>query len=353
MKKIIANLVLQVSLLILLLGLLYKSLPYYWANNTYSEKYEYFQTNKDKYNVLFFGSSSTHVQVMPTVFDKNTTQSTNSFNLAPPATFNPENYFLLEKLLSQKAKEETVILIDIINIGDIHKTNLHTIRAKYYLGIKEFLFFFKDFFDKDKVYIKNKIYVLKNYFITLFEHTFKINFRKDIIKYCIGEIDTGCPLGKYKDGNCSYEYEISLLDEKSSKRRGLELRKVNFINGGQLRLKDIDKKIERYSSQNAKVKAAKDYQSFILKLEELQSMAIQNNYEPIFYILPPGGYHKISILKNLEKSQTINLIQPDLYPELFIGENHFDEGHLNEKSSVILSEALASEFNELVTNRDQ
>lgn len=348
MKKLIGRLIFQLFILLIFLSVVNKLLPYHWANGTYTAKMKYFKNTEKEYNVLFFGSSSTHVQLMPSVFDYETNLETKSFNLGSPATFNPENYFFLDKLISKKASRKTYLFIDIINVGDIHETNLHTIRAKYYLGPSQYLFFLKDFINKTSTYKKNKIHVLRNYSITLFENIFKINFRKDVIKFILGEYDEGCPLGEHGDGQCSYEYEKSQLSESSGKRKGLELRQKNFQSGGQLRLKNLNHKISTNSSNESHLQARKDYQFLINYLSKTQQKAIKNNYYPIFFIMPPGGYHKIPILSSLDKEHVIDLINPKKYPNLFKPEYHFDEGHLTEQGSIILTKALAEEFNRLI-----
>lgn len=73
-----------------------------------SPKYSYYQSQKDDYDTLFFGSSRTYSHVIPRQFDALTQASgirTNSFNFGIPGMFDVEGSAFLEGALSHPPKQ--------------------------------------------------------------------------------------------------------------------------------------------------------------------------------------------------------------------------------------------------------
>jgi hypothetical protein len=83
-------------------------------------KYRYFARNRDKFDVLFLGSSRVYHQVIPAEFDaaveKLTGHRTHSFNAAYDAVWPPESYYYLRQILALRPSKLRWVVIDAMDI---------------------------------------------------------------------------------------------------------------------------------------------------------------------------------------------------------------------------------------------
>lgn len=115
-----------------------KSLPYYWGDTNILEKRSFVKKNKDSINTLFLGSSKTHYQVNPKVFDSIVNQNTgmhiSSYNFGVDAMLPPESFYVYQSLLQNESfRFKNVIMeLDFLQTGDTK--NLFNWRSYYWLN---------------------------------------------------------------------------------------------------------------------------------------------------------------------------------------------------------------------------
>lgn len=112
-----------------------KSLPFPDVS-AIAPKYRYFAQNRDKFDVLFIGSSRFYHQIIPAEFDaaveKLTGHRTHSFNAAYDAVWPPESYYYLRQLLALKPANLRWVVIDAMDIDARLEDPEHPTRRQVY-----------------------------------------------------------------------------------------------------------------------------------------------------------------------------------------------------------------------------
>jgi hypothetical protein len=116
-----------------------KQLPYYWGNHFTLIKRNYLVDHKADFNTLFLGSSKTHYQVEPVLFDSLVNSSSpdsnkiHSYNFGIDGMMPPESFYLYKSILENDSlKFKTVILeLNFLQTGETK--NMFTWRGYYWL----------------------------------------------------------------------------------------------------------------------------------------------------------------------------------------------------------------------------
>lgn len=104
-----------------------------------SPKYDYYQAQKDSYNVLFFGSSQTYNHIDPKQFDAIAQSSgipANSYNFGIPAMFDIEGAVFMEKVLTNPPKNLKWVFINYDLYDGELKAGAKTPRSVYWHSLK-------------------------------------------------------------------------------------------------------------------------------------------------------------------------------------------------------------------------
>ncbi len=84
-------------------------------------KFRYLATHKDKYDVLFVGSSRFFHQIIPKQFDQAVTEATGqklrSFNISCDALWPPESYYYLRKILALRSPRLRWVVIELMDLN--------------------------------------------------------------------------------------------------------------------------------------------------------------------------------------------------------------------------------------------
>ena len=80
MNKLILKVIFFSVLLVGIILLLDKYIPYYWCNMGFSSGVEILKKNKNDFNTFFIGSSRTKMHIIPSLFDSVAGNNIKSFN---------------------------------------------------------------------------------------------------------------------------------------------------------------------------------------------------------------------------------------------------------------------------------
>jgi hypothetical protein len=100
-------------------------------------KYQYFRDHKDRYDVLFVGSSRFYHQIIPRQFDEQVSSGTSgsirSFNFGYDGMWPPESYYVVRQLLALRPANLKWVVIDLMDINaNLDERNNSTQRMAYW-----------------------------------------------------------------------------------------------------------------------------------------------------------------------------------------------------------------------------
>jgi hypothetical protein len=137
---LICGLVLVINLL--LNQFVYKRLlPYYWGSTDIADKRSYLLQNRAQYNTLFLGSSKTHNQIIPELFDKEAKKvglALRSYNYGISGLTSLEALHIYENLLLKDSLKFKYAFVELDWISTINYENLNVARSYYWLDHKNY-----------------------------------------------------------------------------------------------------------------------------------------------------------------------------------------------------------------------
>lgn len=130
------NVAIFFATLALVCGVIRSQLPFPEILGVY-QKWLYFRKHQDAYDVLFIGSSRLYHQVIPLQFDEEVKSASGkavrSFNFGYDGMWPPESFWLLRKLLQEKPARLRWVFIDCIEIvAKLDERNSETRRTAYW-----------------------------------------------------------------------------------------------------------------------------------------------------------------------------------------------------------------------------
>jgi hypothetical protein len=309
--------------------------PYY-GNKRFSVKYEYFRDNQDRFNTLVLGSSRIYRSINPEVFDDLLSDyQTATFNFAAPAIFNPEIYYLYEKLLeSVEAESLKYAFIELQPLNYIRSKKLGTINNYYWHNLKYLItstaYTFRSNYSFDEKIELINSYSISYIFNTLFGH-------KALTSTHLRYQDRF--LGPNDDGFYSLNDEMNEIGGDNGYRK----RYKAFLKDPSVLEKKITIANKHFSERNYEQFINEVHLAILLELiEKSTRMGVH-----LVFIIPPklDSYNELLALKErLPSEHILEIANPKEYPELYQADYSFDLGHLNEKGANLFSEFFANEF---------
>lgn len=307
MKKFLSILSLFVAVMFVI-GLIKLAVS---PNSNYSypflnAKLDYLKKHPE-YNLYFIGSSKINDQIDCKLIDENI-KGIKSYNLGANAGFNLENFQTLEYVLGDPSFKPKYIVLELQDKMNITQQNLKTERSFGAFNYENTLFAMR--FQKEQHNYKQVALSAASFVLNVFH----FNKRHD-------ERTIQSAHNRFVDGNQGFsplEYSVVKRTEK------VELEAV------------IKDRLDRYHADNKKYTPNK---VLVEKINELADKCKKKGIQLIMFLPGPAesdakkllGYHE------LLNVPVINLINPEEYPEFYVYENRWDNGHLNEKGSRILS----------------
>jgi hypothetical protein len=313
--------------------------PYY-GNQVYSEKYSYYKCNQGTFNTLILGSSRLYRQFNPKIFDSVLKEyQTSSFNIAAPATYNPEVYYLYEKLL-EKTEPNRIkyAIIELQTLRNINSENLNTTRNYYWHNLKYLNFSIKYILTSNHQFGQKKKELIKKYLLSYFYKTLNIFYeyktladrKSNINKMLIGENRDGFyPLSEHMNdlgGNNDYKKRLTTFigDTTVLEEMCLNVKKAFSLTSNEKYFNEVHFK----------------------KLNHLIKKSNKKGVHLVF-IIPPRSvsYNELLAIKEkISRNHIIEIANPEKYPNLYKVEYSFDGGHLNKKGADLFSEYIAREL---------
>lgn len=307
----------------------------YSGNQLYRNKLNYFLKNKDSYNTLYMGSSRIYRQLNPAVIDSAlSSYNIKSFNLAAPATFNPESYFLYENLINSNELKLKYAFIELHQLSVIAPRNITTAK-NYYIADTDYLDFSFDYINASEQSLPKRIYHYITYSSSFLLRHFMIPAWKEISSDEITYPEKFNGYYSFSDELARSE-EIDLLH----RRKGF--------------LRDTTVLINRARSAKAwfnkdKMESAEVNTAHLKMLNHLIDISKDKGIE-LYFIIPPRheDYKELVGLIELLPNRVIQFADYSQYPKLYTASNSFDVGHLNESGSQLLSAYFADKFRSII-----
>jgi len=203
MKQFIIKSLSFLLLLLLILFMIKRTVPYYWGSPLLDQKINDALNDGTDYDVFFFGSSRTYRHINPLLFDSITNQT--SYNMGCPAMFYLETHYALEHFADHyPADKKIAILLQEIQPEIIKKRNLSTIRSKYYLDwkrLKMSLQYFKQQKNTEQIWY---------HLLSFAENQFSISEVKEIAKFHFAPKPVLKPIIKEQKGFYSINQQITI-----------------------------------------------------------------------------------------------------------------------------------------------
>ena len=340
MIKLLSKFILLLAIVILLseLGCTNFGLPYYWGNAQLRQKQQYLQSTKIDPSIYFIGSSVTYHCAIPRLFDELTNQPTNtSFNLATDGTYLPQTLYIVDHLLKQDTTVD-YIFFEFNNINHLPEHLYRTTRSKYYYQLEHLLMsckylFYSHYTDAAGLRSTHKLGIVYKYVNTFFEGLLKIGMRKDMLtaialvnKQKIVASAKGTNgygrLNDYRYKKESYVEQLSIKMERTKKEYEKAHRSLKQTSPNTALVAMLSQEIEQASEKGTK----------------------------IIYVLTPIEYgfetipNMLASFYSLPATNRIDLSSPSKYPELFLPENRWDDGHFNHKGAEIYTQYLKTHW---------
>lgn len=315
-------------------------MPYHYGNVWYSAKMNNLNKVDKKFNTFFFGSSRFYRQVNPVLFDQEISDcKVKSYNLAAPATFCPQNYYLLENFLDSEPElniETKFCFIELMDVDTISPKLLHQERTNYFLNTRYFTFALNSIKSNRNLSKFEKYKSIKKYLTSFIEKQLNLgHFSQQLIKPNYYNEDYVGINGFYPL-ETELEQTLDLNIKNNLIKRNLNLNKKGLLN----KCNDYD----RSKKTNAFID-----QIHAEKIRNLIKKYGERNIKIIFVLAPRNiSPSLIKLYDTIEHSNKINLCDPEKYPEFYSISNSFDLGHLNINGSEIFTKALAFEFKKMM-----
>lgn len=343
MKKFLINLSNAFGILLGILLLKSIFLKPSISNELYVAKYENYLAKSldDDYNTLFFGSSRIFRHVNPSLFDSLGNElNLSSYNLAAPATFNPELYHIYDRFLDDYESgiiPDTIeyVFIELQSINSLPLENALSKQGSYWNTPYYYLESLNQIYDLNRRSAE-KIRLLFNYSASLINNFLSVY--PELISH-----ENVQDLGDY--GYMSLEYEIDKYNDidlikrreefiESPERLNLRIEDLKNTSINDLMGEPLNRSLDRRVNELLAKSSALDIRLYFI-IAPRQNIRVYKDLAPI--------------LKN-NSDHVLELVSIEKFPELYMFEHSFDVGHLNDKGVKFFTSYLSREFIEFESN---
>ena len=304
-----------------------------------SAKYAHYQTHKNDYNTLFFGSSRIYHHIDPATFDRTAQQaglSTHSFNFGVSGLKPLHNYALLQEILKDPpAQLKWVFIEDAIDQGSAPLGEVRTNRAIYWHTWKNTLYSLHFVLNHPDTTLRQKATYSFGHLIPFFYRT----------------INLGRALSQWVPTLHLSEEESAIATQFI---RRLGYRPIDFeMPKQQYFLANLDS----YQQEVKQLAQKKQQITYQTPLSPIQITHLQNiaktvkaaNAVPLFVVAPTTIYqetiHRAYHQQKIEHLLSFN--DPNQYPQLFNIHSRTDWDHLTPSSAEAFTQLLAKEFSHI------
>ena len=302
------------------------------GNDVFELKWNYLRKNEREVNLVFIGSSRTFRHIDPELFDSLSLSKTESFNLGAQATFSPEVFYLLDKIIQSDSKIKTVIM-ELQPVNDIGYQNLYAIKSFYWMNLSNWWMVQKYNWNSSLSSI-NKFTFGSKYFLSFIYRFYVGKFAMFLNRSSNDEKF----LGGLKNGFFSLDLQF---DETNIDHEVLAKNKNKLKLNPKLLKARMEIAYQVFNSKSEIIPNQEYLKYLCYYIQKCQEKGIE-----LIYFIPPrlGTYDEIAGLEKQKELNVINLANPVQYEEFYQLEYSFDLGHLNQKGAQLFTKKLWQEF---------
>jgi hypothetical protein len=328
-----------VSFLVLLINvalysLVYKRLlPYYWGSNEISDKREYLIKNKNAYNSLFIGSSKTHNQINPVLFDRMAKEAglaMKSYNFGVGGLTPLESLHIYENLLLQDSLTFKYAFIELDWLGTIRYENLNVPRSFYWLNSENY-FTSVSSLVKSSVPLERRAWGLFHYSLDYTENILNIGKVQEVLKFQKHRQEQA--IGP-NDSNVVYHGFIPIEDQMHHTEQELY---DEVVTSAQQSVKNF----ETLSSEKVS-------EPFLRRMQNIVSISERRGITPFFVVPLQWKYYQykelVPIITALGREKVLCLFDIDKYKHVYQPGFFADPNHLNAKGAEQYTQQLFQNF---------
>ena len=338
MRKFILKILLFAALLLVVLSLADRHLPYYWGNEGLVSKMNKVIADDYAYNTYFVGSSRMYRHIQPSLFDSLNNGKTRSFNLSYSGTKPPETYHFLKHFIEECSDDTKYIFLELSMISNLTEVNRNSLRAMYCVDFPTYRIAFV-------ACLQNKRYEAAwNYTISYLSRVCKMGMLTSIWQFD-GKTHYPQALGWRDDGFYSLEDEkadFGTTDSTFIKRLD------NFFADTTTLTKRYETTVKEYKKNKSFLPAAP---ANVAHIQRLIQQAKRKNIHLIL-VLQPRNPGLLSLYNTIPNTHKIDLCNPVKYPEFYWAKYSFDVGHFNGEGAELFTRALVDEFR-LFSNKNK
>lgn len=269
--------------------------------------------------------------------------NTSTFNLATPATYNPESYFLYEKLLIEENPQQLkFVFMELQPLVDIEEKNIKTDQSYYWMNLNDWAYAVR-YSIASNYSTRIKLGLIADYSQS---YIYRVLFNQKVLflsDQYIGDLNLIGQQGYY-----SLDVHMQDLGSES----GLRNRFNHFT-------ANPEELFERIAYIDAQFSLADHSEHLnhihIDKLQELINLSDEHGIHLVF-IIPPRLHEKyeelLAIKTQLPNDRIIEVANHEQYPEMYDLAYSFDAGHLNAEGASIFTEYAADQILNICSTLD-
>ncbi|MFK7801714.1 MAG: hypothetical protein AB8G95_08800 [Anaerolineae bacterium] len=343
MKKFILNLFIISALLFVVLNWMPSFFinPLY-GNKPFATKHAYFLENQDQYNTLVMGSSRMYRHLDSVLLDEHLAAcDTSTFNLAAPATYNPEVYHLYENVLEDiDTGQFDFVFMELQPLVDIEPKNIKTDQSYYWMNLND-LAYASSYGLAANYPPKKKAGIIVDYSLS---YIYRVIFNSRVL--FSSEQDIGDERFIGSEGYFSLNQQMEQITGNDSLQK-----RFDSFHADPFELYDR----LNYTTEQVALSdhSAHLNQTHLARLNDLIEVSADKGIHLVF-ILPPRlhqQYEELFALQEILPSEhLIAVVDPAKYPEMYALEYSFDAGHLTDEGASIFTDYAADQLLDICTN---
>jgi hypothetical protein len=338
MKKILIKLAVLGSLVLLmnvaLYSLVYKKLlPYYWGSNEISDKREYLLQNRGLYNSLFIGSSKTHNQINPLLFDqmaKEAGLNLKSYNFGVGGLTPMESLHIYENLLLQDSLTFKYAFIELDWLGTIRYENLNVPRSFYWLDSKNYLASVSSIV-QSSVPLERRAWGLFHYSLDYTENMLNVGKVQEVLKFSKHRREQTITAA---DSNVVFHGFVPIKESMGDTEQELYDEVRTSAQEGVRNFEMLSK--EEFSTP------------FLRRLQSIIAISEQRGITPFFVVPLQWKYYQyrelVPVINAIGMDKVLCLFDIEKYKHVYQKDFFADPNHLNAKGAVVYTQQLFENF---------
>lgn len=308
-----------------------------------TSKLNVYKSEPTTINTLFIGSSLTYRQIIPSVFDSTTGNS--SFNFGFESLFPYRSYDILDRALSMRRSSSIKNIFIELAPPDFIAENYNNSAFLYSINFKRYLEAMQTVFSPN-LSSAAKFYIFKYWNLCLLYKYSGFSVSKYCKLFFFGSDKNESEDKKFENlirqtkGYVDLNTQEEKLNGRISQNRKDFIVKGNQINVGL---------IKKYKNTFKKTNSVDAFTTYIIdRARQFEQRGLN-----VYFVIPPRklvfinySLYQKSVLEQ-DGFKVLDLSNPTQYPQFYDYKFSFNETHLNAKGAVLYTQYLASAYKKL------